>query len=59
MDRVCRYDRLSLLPVNELGYVRVGPRGAELLVQIVFLGLDGVTSPIGPPMRGQPPLDQR
>jgi DNA replication protein DnaC len=32
---VARYGRLVLLPLDELGYVHIDPRGAELLFQII------------------------
>jgi DNA replication protein DnaC len=32
---VARYGRLDLLLLDELGYVRLDPRGAELLFQII------------------------
>jgi DNA replication protein DnaC len=32
---VARYGRLDLLLLDELGYVRIDPRGAELLFQII------------------------
>jgi DNA replication protein DnaC len=32
---VARYGRLDLLCLDELGYVQIDPRGAELLFQIV------------------------
>jgi DNA replication protein DnaC len=35
---VARYGRLDLLCLDELGYVQVDPRGAELLFQIITEG---------------------
>jgi DNA replication protein DnaC len=32
---VARYGRVDLLLLNELGYVQIDPRGAELLFQIM------------------------
>jgi DNA replication protein DnaC len=32
---VARYGRLDLLLLDELGYIRLDPRGAELLFQII------------------------
>ena len=33
--RSCRYGRLDLLLLDELGYLKIDPRGAELLFQII------------------------
>ena len=32
---MARYGRVDLLRLNELGYVQIDPRGAELLFQIM------------------------
>jgi len=39
-----RYGRLDLLLLDELGYVQIDPRGAELLFQIITEGEERASS---------------